>query len=229
MFKVILWDVDNTLLDFNAAQAYSLKARFKEYGFGECSNEAVERYNSINIYYWEQLEKGIMSKDEILLERFKAFFDGEGIDGADINSFNDDYENGIADKIFYNENSIDVITALKGRYKQYAVTNGSFSVQSVRLEKSGFDKLFDGVFISDCVGWDKPSIEYFSYVLEHIEPCRKDEILIVGDSLTSDMKGGNGIGIKTCWYNPLKKENSNGAHIDYEIRSLNDIYGILER
>lgn len=229
MFKTILWDIDNTLLDFSAAEAYSLKRRFVEYNLGECTDDMVKRYSVINEIYWQKLETGEMTKHRILEARFEEFFKNEGISLTDVKSFNADYENGIADKIFFNENGYEIVESLKGRIKQYAVTNGAYSVQSVRLKKSGFDRLFDGVFISDSVGFEKPSSEFFSYVLKNIAPCSRDEIIIVGDSLTSDMLGGCCAGIKTCWYNPKEKENSRGLQIDYEIKSLNDIFKIIKK
>ena len=228
MFKIILWDIDNTLLDFNAAEAYSLKRRFEEFSLGECSDDAVARYNKINIKYWEMLEKGEMAKSEILEARFKEFFSTENIAFNRVKEFNEAYENGIADKIFFNENGFEIVESLKGKYLQYAVTNGSYSVQSVRLEKSGFERLFDGVFISDSVGYEKPSKEFFSYVLSHIPPVDRSEVLIVGDSLTSDMLGGYNAGIKCCWYNPQKNVNSKGIKIDYEILRLGEIFDVLE-
>lgn len=229
MFKALLWDIDNTLLDFNAAEAYSLKARFKEYALGECSEAAVLRYHETNIRFWEMLEKGKISKSRMLEARFEEFFNGEGIACSNIKAFNEDYENGIADKIFFNENSLDIIKSLKDAYKQYAVTNGAYSVQTLRLKKSGLAELMNGAFISDSVGAEKPSKEFFNYVLNRIEPCKKEEILIIGDSLSSDMKGGNNAGIKTCWYNPENRKNGSGVHIDYEIQSLDEAYEILKR
>ncbi|MCR5207305.1 MAG: YjjG family noncanonical pyrimidine nucleotidase [Eubacterium sp.] len=227
MFKILLWDLDNTLLDFREAEAYSIKKRFEEYGLGVLDDEAVARYSKINDYYWQRLETGEMSKEHILEARFETFFKNEGIIFDRIKSFNIDYENGLADKIFYNENGYEIVKSLTGKYKQYAVTNGAYTVQSVRLEKSGFGALFDGAFISDKVGFEKPSVEFFNTVLKSIPSCDKSEILIIGDSLTSDMKGGNNAGIKTCWYNPYENKNTKKVHIDYEIKSLNEIYKII--
>ncbi len=228
MFKVILWDIDNTLLDFFLALHNSLNNRFKEYGLGECSLEAASRFDKINVRYWEYIEKGTLTREEALTGRFKEFFEKEGISFEDCKSFNLAFETGLADDIYLIENGYDIVKSLKWKYNQYAVTNGAVEVQNTRLEKSGFDKLFDGVFISEGIGCEKPSVEFFDYVIKRIVPCLREEILIIGDSLTSDMLGGNNAKIKTCWYNPKGNINSREVRIDYEIKSLNEIYEILK-
>lgn len=227
MIKTILWDIDGTILDFLASQAVSMRKCFKSYGLGELSNENLELYSSINQRHWEALEREETTKAEVLVNRFIDFFNEMNIDVSLAESFNADYENGIPEAIAFNENSMEVLKKLKPDYKQYAVTNGALSVQSRRLKDSGLDDVFDGSFISDAVGFEKPSIKFFEKVLNDIEPCKLDEILIVGDSLTSDMKGGNNAGIKTCWYNPKHLENNKGVHIDFEIEKLNDIFDLL--
>lgn len=229
MIKTILWDIDNTLLDFFMAEANSLNNRFADYGLGTCSLDAARRFDEINVLFWQYIEKGTMSREDALTGRFKAFFEKEGIPFSDFKNFNIAFEKGLADKVFVNDGAFETVKALKGKYKQYAVTNGAVDVQNERLEKSGFDKLFDGVFISEGIGYEKPSKEFFSYVLNIIEPCNIDEIIIVGDSLTSDMLGGNNAKIKTCWYNPNGNTNNRGLKIDYEIKNLNEIFDILKK
>lgn len=229
MIKTILWDLDNTLLDFFLAEANSLKNRFKEYGIGTCSIDAAKRFDKINVKYWESIEKGIHSREDALTLRFKEFFEKEGITFNDFKSFNIAFENGLADKVFLVENGFDIVKSLKGKYRQYAVTNGAVDVQNIRLKKSGYDKLFDGVFISEGIGFEKPGKEFFDFVFSKIEPCSKDEIIIVGDSLSSDILGGNNAKIKTCWYNPYGNINNRGVIIDYEIKSLNEIYEVIKK
>lgn len=227
MIKTILWDIDGTILDFLASQAASMRARFFEYGFGDLSDEGLELYSSINQRHWEALEREECTKAEVLINRFIDFFKEMNIDTSVAELFNEDYENGIPNTIVFIENALDILKELKPNYKQYAVTNGALSVQSRRLQDSGLNDVLDGAFISDAIGFEKPSIKFFNKVLAEIEPCELDEILIVGDSLTSDMKGGNNAGIKTCWYNPKHLENTNNVKIDFEIETLNDIFKVL--
>ncbi|MBR7061250.1 MAG: YjjG family noncanonical pyrimidine nucleotidase [Eubacterium sp.] len=226
MFKVILWDLDNTILDFFLAEKNSLKAAFKMLGLGECSDDAVALYSSINIRHWEMLERGEIEKSEVFRLRFEAFLK-EIVKSADPLELNELYERGICNTIEFIENSYEIISSLKGKYKQYCITNGRRDVQKDRLELSGLNKVFDGVFISDEIGYEKPSEKFFDYVLKHIIPCSKEEILVIGDSLTSDMKGANNADLKCCWYNPEGKPKPEDIRIDYEIKKLEEITKIL--
>lgn len=227
MIKVILWDIDGTILDFLASQASSIRKRFDEYNLGECTDAMLNRYSQINQHYWELLEKQEVTKQDVLINRFVDFFNEMGIDSSLAENFNSDYENGIPDNIVFLGNSMDVLQQLKGRVKQYAVTNGAYSVQEKRLRLSKLDQIFDGIFISDSVGYEKPSIDFFNFVFDNIDSFDKDEIMIVGDSLTSDMRGGNNAGIKCCWFNPNKNINNQGVKIDYEITNLNQVFDLL--
>lgn len=228
MFKVILWDVDRTLLDFDLCERNSLKANFKRYNLGECTDDICSLYSDINVRHWKMLERGEITKQQVMTMRFDELFRVLGIEGVNSTEFSADYEYGIGDTTAFVENAPEIIASLVGKYKQYAVTNGALDVQQRRLRDSGLDKLFDGVFISDDVGFDKPSREYFDCVLSKIIPCDKSEIIIVGDSLTSDMLGGNNAGIPTCWYNPSMAEKPDALRIDYQISALSEIYKILE-
>ena len=110
---------------------------------------------------------------------------------------------------------------------QYAVTNGTKVAQDIKLERSGLVQLLDGVFISEVVGAEKPSPVFFDHVFDQIGPVNRDEVLIVGDSLTSDMRGGLQAGIRCCWYNPNHQPNPEGMALDYVIHDLNQVKELL--
>ncbi len=227
MIKVILWDIDGTLLDFKAAERQAMKNCFARFELGECSDEMIGRYAKINDEYWELLEKGGITRQELFTARFRDFFVAEGIVFSEYQAFNKEYQAQLSEMVIFRDNGYELIKELKGQVKQYAVTNGSFNVQSRKLEKSGLNELFDDCFISDQIGVEKPSVEFFDHVKKGIEKVSDEEILIVGDSLTSDIKGGNNAGILCCWYNPQKKENTKGLRIDFEITHLQEVKGIL--
>lgn len=230
MIKVILWDVDGTLLDFKKSESCSIKNAFRIFSLGECSDDTVKIYSDINQSCWEMLERGELTKEQTLIVRFEKFFDKLGIKNISPREFCSVYENGIADTTAFIDGAYDTVSSLKGKYKQYIVTNGAYSVQTERLKRSGLDKIFDGVFISDEVGYEKPSPLFFDYVRGHIDNVSLDEILIVGDSLTSDIKGGNNMGIKTCLYSPRKTEyDKNEYKINYVISSLDEVNSVLEK
>lgn len=228
MIKTILWDIDGTLLDFLTAEKNSLKNTFKKFNLGICSDEDVAEYSKINCFHWAQLEKGTETKSEVLYNRFVDFFEIKKILDVDISAFGETYEKGLTETIIFIDDGYELIKSLSKSYKQYAVTNGALNVQSKKLRTSGIIDVFDGVFISDSVGFEKPNIQFFDFVFNHIEACSKDEIMIIGDSLTSDMQGGNNAGIKCCWYNSKNLKNNLDLKIDYEIKNLNEIYEILK-
>ncbi len=225
MIKVILWDIDGTLLNFEKAESVAIKKCFRLFHLGECTDEMVKRYAKINKYYWEQLELGVMSKQEILVERFRHFFLQEGILCNDIEAFNQEYQLRLSDTICFNDNGLELVTRLKGKVKQYAVTNGTLVAQTRKLELSGLKNILDGVFISDVIGVEKPNIEFFQYVWKHIGNYKKEEVLIVGDSLTSDMQGGNNAGILCCWYHKKNENSANHTkHIEYTKNAMGTNY-----
>ncbi len=227
MVSTILWDIDGTLLDFIAAEKAAIKTLFKEFNLGECSDEMIKRYSEINRGYWQRLERGEITKQEVLIGRFKEFFESEGIDSSVAEDFNSLYQLRLGDTIVYHDDSLEIIRALKGRVRQYAVSNGTVEAQSKKLRLSGLGELMDGIFLSEHIGAEKPSMKFFDRVFEAIEPADRSGIMIVGDSLTSDIQGGNNAGIKTCWYNPQKAKAPDKYRIDCEISDLHQIYEML--
>lgn len=228
MIKVILWDIDGTLLSFKKAEHAAIQSCFETFALGPCTEEMIERYSVLNLSYWKRLERGEITKAALLVERFVEFFENEGVVCGDPAGFNAEYQVRLGDTICFNDDGYELVKGLKGKVLQYAVTNGTKVAQDRKLSRSGLEQLFDGIFISDAVGYEKPAEEFFDHVFASIPPCKKEEMLIVGDSLTSDMKGGNNAGIRTVWYNPQGAPNTNGVAIDYEIKDLREILEILK-
>lgn len=229
MIKVILWDIDNTLLDFTAAERVSLGRRFTEFGMGECTDEIAADYSAINMRFWEMLERGEKTKKEILTERFREFLSKYGGDPRRAEEFDRAYESGLPETIIFFDGAQEVLSALKGRLVQYGVTNGTKFVQERKLANSGLDRLLDRVFISEDVGYEKPDRRYFDAVLAGLDGVDPGEIMIVGDSLTSDMTGGCQAGLRCCWYDPVWKEIPAHLDIEFHIRDLNEVREILRK
>lgn len=229
MIKTLLWDVDGTLLDFGKSEEYGIRKCFEIFSLGECTDEMLCRYSQINKKYWEMLERGEKTKLEVLRGRFQEFFETEGINFDKIDEFNLEYQYRLGDKFFFCDNGLETVQSLKGKVKQYAVTNGTYVAQSRKLTQSGLDKIFDGVFISDKIGYEKPSIEFFNAVQNETGEFKADEVMIIGDSLTSDMRGGNNAGILCCWYNPEGLKNISNLKIDFEIQDISQVIKILEK
>lgn len=228
MIKVILWDIDGTLLDFGAAERYAVRKCFDSFGFGECTDEMLARYSAINKRYWEMLERGEVTKEQVFHGRYEEFLRGEHLPTGRIGELNREYQVYLSEKIFFQDYGYEIIWDLKGKVRQYVVTNGSRFTQTRKMRLAGYDKLFDGVFISDEVGAEKPNIAFFDSVWEQIGTYEKAEVMIVGDSLTSDMQGGNNAGIRCCWYNPQHAVNDKGLRIDYEIQDLRQVKEICQ-
>lgn len=226
-FDTILWDVDGTLLDFGAAEEAAIRSLFADFGLGVCTDAMLARYSEINRNYWRALERGEMTKPEILTRRFEDFFAAEGLSGPSPAEFNAAYQTRLGDTIVYCDGSDKLVASLRGKVRQYAVSNGTVAAQTRKLARSGFDRLMDGTFLSERIGWEKPAKEFFDAVFREIGEERRAGSIIVGDSLTSDIAGANRAGIKSCWYNPRGAENGTNAKPDFEIKDLREILEIL--
>ena len=190
MINTILWDVDGTLLDFTAAEKAAIKTLFREFNLGQCSDEMIKRYSETNKTYWQRLERGEITKHEVLVGRFKEFFKSEGLDSSVAEDFNSLYQIYLGDTIVYHDDSLEIVKSLQGRVRQYVVSNGTVEAQLKKLRLSGLGELMDGIFLSEHIGVEKPNIEFFDRVFEEIGSADRSSILIAGDSLTSDIQGG---------------------------------------
>lgn len=227
-FDFLLWDVDGTLLDFLAAEKIAIRSLFKDFDLGECTDEMLKRYSSINADYWKKLERGEMSKAEILIKRFESFFKEEKISDVDCAAFDRAYQKRLGETVVFRDNSFELVSQLKGKIPQYAASNGTVVAQTGKLTNSGLIKLLDGVFLSEKLGAEKPSVLFFEKVFEALGPIDPKRILIVGDSLTSDILGAKNAGIQSCWYNPYHLPNNTEISPDYEIDHLNKVLDILD-
>ena len=225
--KAILYDVDGTLLDFETQEEVALSYCFKKNNLGELSEEKLELYKRINLGYWEMFEKNLITKEKLVVKRFEDYLEALGVK-LNAEEVNDTYFSKFVDTIVFKDNSYELVKSLKGKIKQYVVTNGAIRVQKTKLAKSGFDKLMDDVFISDEVGYQKPRKEFFDAIKNRLGDIANDEILIVGDSLTSDMKLADNCNLISCFYNPKKKDYKVDFKIDYEISELNEVKKICQ-
>ena len=119
---------------------------------------------------------------------------------------------------------MEIVRSLRGRVRQYVVSNGTVQAQTAKLRRSGLDALMDGIFLSEQIGAEKPDVAFFDAVFAAIGPVDTEEVLIVGDSLTSDIQGGKNAGIQTCWYAPNGGESDLP---DYTVRDLHEVLGLL--
>ena len=230
--KTILWDVDSTLLDFGAAERAAIRKLFSEFGLGECTDEMLRRYSEINVSFWRRLERNEISRAEVLKGRFVQFFSECGIDTSIVEEFDDLYQLRLGDTIVIRDDCLSILRALKGKVGQYVVSNGTVAAQTKKLSRSGIGELVDGIFLSEELGVGKPNAGFFLKVFEKIQPEDLSEVLIVGDSLTSDIQGGMNAGIRTCWYNPDGRPLPEGYRADLIISDLHELaemFGVIDK
>ena len=219
MIQTILWDIDGTILNFHRSAENSLKNTFKKFGYGEITDELLHTYEEINDVYWCKLEKGEITKEKLLVERFVEFFTKIGVETTRVVEFNQAYLNGLLDTVVFMPEAYETVKKLHPEYKQYIVTNGVKELQRKKIAKAHIEEFFDGIFISDEIGYEKPHIEFFNYVFDRIPTKNPDEVIIIGDSLTSDIAGGIRAGIHTCWYHPSNEENHSDIKPEFTVTS----------
>lgn len=214
-YTTILFDADDTLLDFHRGEEIALHDVFKENGL-RTDAEFIASYDEINTALWEQYNRGEIEKSEITDTRFQRLFDRYSIalNGA---KFNDLYIEQLAKYGFPLPGAEAICRKLfENGMQMYIITNGIGMVQKNRLQNSGLAPFFKGVFISEEIGVGKPHREFFDRVLEQIEETDKNKIIVVGDSLSADIGGGIGAGLVTMWCDFQKTNRPNEAHFRVE-------------
>lgn len=218
MIKNILFDLDDTILDFKRAEKQALFKTLKELDITP-DDEIAEKYSRYNISQWKRLELGEITRQEVKVNRYKLLFDDIGAECSP-ELATQIYEQKLAVGHYFIDGAEDLLKSLSKSYNLYLVSNGSKIVQTGRLASAGISPYFKGIFISQDVGYEKPSPLFFEKVFNSIDNFSKSETVIVGDSLSSDIKGGINAGIKTVWFNPCKEANNSDNIPDYEISSL---------
>lgn len=226
MIKAVLFDSDDTLLDFTRAEHEALKRTLSEVGI-EPAEETISLYSSINKRHWEMLERGELTRAQVLTQRFDRLFEALGIAG-DSAATQASYEHNLSIGHYFIPGAVELLEALQGKYKLYMVTNGNEKVQVPRLASAGIEPYFEEIFISQRIGYDKPRIEFFDACFAKMPRYEKNEMIIIGDSLTSDIQGGINAGIHTCWFNPRNKQGRTDIVPEYTVHSLDEISDLLK-
>lgn len=224
-YTTILFDADATLFDFKRSEYDAVKDCLEFAGL-PATDEIIEKYSEINDRYWKMLERREITKSELFIARWRSLLEYYNFD-FDAKKIADKYPEKLAQKQYLINGAEEICSKLYGKYKLYIVTNGFAKVQHGRFDSSPICKYFEAMFISEEVGYEKPSAEYFACVSKKIENYDPGKALIIGDSLTSDIKGGITAGIDTCWFNPKGKEAPRDMNITYIINNLAEIEDIL--
>ncbi len=226
-YDIVLWDMDGTLLNFKVAQKEALTQVFRTI-HRPLTEEMLQLYSEINDSYWKKLERGEVTKEELLDGRFITFFEQLGMNDVDVKAVRRKYEEVLGNVYEYIHDSLGLCTTLKSKCRQYIVTNGIAKTQKKKIKLSGFKDCMNDCFISEEIGIEKPNMAYFDGVFSKIPDFDKERAIIIGDSLTSDIKGGMQAGIKTCYFNPERKPVPEEYKPDYVIDHLWDVLRILD-
>lgn len=225
-YKALFLDMDGTFLDFHAAEREGFFKALRRSNI-KADDEIYRKYSALNDSLWKAFERGEIEKDEIKRSRFGKLFQSLGIaaDGMETELY---YEQFLGEGHELMPYARETLKYLAERYPLYVVTNGFAKVQTSRLKLADIEKYMTGIFISEQIGVQKPQKEFFDACFEQIQTDLKPkEVLLIGDSLTSDILGAKNAGIASCWYNPEKKVNDRKIVPDYEICSLTELKELL--
>ena len=227
MIKNILLDLDDTIFDFHKAERIALSTTLKKIGI-EPTDEILSLYSTINLKHWKLLEAGKLTRHEVLHGRFTELFKKIGVNG-DCYEAQKIYEWELGTGHYFLEGAEALLDTLYKKYDLYLASNGTDIVQTRRIASADIGHYFKELFISQRLGYDKPSPEFFRRAFEKIDGFKKEEAVIIGDSLTSDILGGINAGIKTVWFNPNGNEAPENIKPDYVVAALDEIPSLLEK
>ena len=227
MIKYLFLDLDNTILDFTKAESIAIRKTMAQYGL-EPTDALAKRYSEVNERHWKALERGELTRDQVVVGRFAAFFGEQGIP-VDAAAVAKTYENFLSQGHFFLPGAEEAVKEkLYGKYKLYLASNGTAVVQHGRMTSADLYPYFEESFVSQELGHNKPSKEYFDAAFARIPGFDPNQCIMVGDSLTSDILGGKNAGLRTVWVNPGHKTAPEDMKPDYEIEYLADLPALLE-
>ena len=224
MIEFLFLDLDDTILDFHKAERIALSKTLQHFGI-EPTEHVLNRYHIINKSCWERLEKGELTREQVLVQRYALLFQELGLscDPAAVTAL---YTKNLAIGHYFLPGAEEAVASLSKKYRLFLASNGTAYVQAGRMTSANLYRFFEKVFVSEELGYNKPAKEFFDGCIKQIPDFDPSRALMVGDSLTSDIQGGINAGIRTCWVNPEHK----AGHIkaDYEIEALSQLEALLE-
>lgn len=227
IYTCVLLDVDNTLLNFDAAERQALTAMLAEYELPHDAH-ACEVYHKVNRELWDALAKGKLSKGKLFQTRFQRFLQAMELpDNGKSHAMNDRYEELLATHADIIPGALNALEELGEVATLAIVSNGAAAVQQARIRASGVERYMDGIYISEKVGAAKPSAKLFEHAFKDLGITNRSRVLMVGDDLLADIKGGLNAGVDTCWVNFKNEENTTGIQPKYEIHSYEELYRLV--
>ena len=225
MIEFLLLDLDDTILDFHKAEKIAITKTLQDFGL-TVTEDVLGTYSAINKAHWEMLERGELTREEVVTGRFKVLFDRFGLP-VDAVACARAYEQNLAIGHYFLPGAEEAVDRLSKKYRLFLVSNGTASVQKGRMTSANLYRFFEKVFVSQEIGYNKPAKEYFDGCFAQIPDFDPRKAMIVGDSLTSDILGGINAGIATCWVNPKGLPGRADIPADYEIKALSELEALL--
>ena len=225
MIEFLFLDLDDTILDFHKAERLAIGKTIRDFGV-EPTEEILHRYHIINKWHWEQLELGKLTRAEVLENRFKVLFRELGVE-VDAYACARTYEKNLSIGHYFLPGAEEAVEALSQKYRLFLSSNGTASVQKGRMTSANLYRFFEKVFVSQEIGHNKPSKAYFDACFAQIPGFDPQKAMMVGDSLSSDIKGGINAGITTVWVNPSHSDCGD-IRPDYQIDALSQLEELLE-
>ena len=225
MIDFLFLDLDDTILDFKKAEYIAIGKTIAEFG-ADPTDEVRHRYHEINKWHWHQLELGKLTRAEVLENRFKVLFHELGVE-VDAAAVARVYEKNLSQGHWFLPGAEETVDYLSKRYRLFLASNGTASVQKGRMTSANLYRFFETVFVSQEIGHNKPSKEYFDACFGSIPDFDPARALMVGDSLSSDIQGGINAGIRTVWVNP-GHQDCGDIRPDFEIEALHQLPALLE-
>jgi 2-haloacid dehalogenase len=222
----LLFDADGTLFDYDKAEKSALANTFEQVGYS-FKPQYLPEYRKVNGQIWLDFEQGKITQELLKTRRFELL--SEAIDiPYDPRDFSVKYLKNLAKGTYLVDGAEEIVKTLHEKFDLAIITNGLTRVQRPRFKKSAIYPYIKEIIISEEIGAAKPDTEIFDIAFERMNHPMKEEVLIIGDSLTSDIQGGNNYGIDTCWFNPKRKTNDQMITSTFEIQELSELFDILQ-
>ena len=225
-YEFLLFDADHTLFDFKMGEYCALKEALESLGLPS-TDAHIERYSDINVKYWKMLERGEIDKKSLMLARFVEFAREYGFEDK-AEELSNLYMSNLAHEAQLFDGALEMVAKLSKKYRLFIITNGVKSTQDGRFGISPITKYFERIFISEVIGHEKPHKEFFDAVEQGIDGYDRKRAIVIGDSLSSDIKGAINSGIDCIWYNPQGKDAPEDWNITYNVSDFDEILEILK-
>lgn len=217
MYKAVFIDVDDTLLNFEICCRAAFGKSFETFHL-EYDDKIYLLFKEINDELWRKQKQGLLPIKDVLELRFKELFNASHIK-VDPAAFESAFQEHLSNEYALEPGALDIIPFLHSNHSLYVTSNGILTMQRRRLESAGLLPYFSDLFVSDDIGHEKPSADFFTECLRRCQ-FKNNEVLIIGDSLEADIIGGAGCKVDTCWYNPHNRPNNIDVNVNYMINNL---------